>query len=70
MDADVINNAITTAVKLQEEAGIKGKESTPFLLSKVKELTGGDSLASNIQLVYNNAHLAAQIAVDYANLKK
>lgn len=70
MDADVINNAIIKAVQLQEEAGIKGKESTPFLLSKVKELTGGDSLASNIQLVYNNAHLAAQIAVDYANLKK
>lgn len=70
MDADVINSAIAKAVALQEELGIKGKESTPFLLSKVKELTGGDSLASNIQLVYNNAHVAAMIAVEYSKLKK
>jgi pseudouridine-5'-phosphate glycosidase len=41
---------------------IKGKESTPFLLAKVKELTGGKSLDTNIQLVYNNAKLAAEIA--------
>ena len=42
--------------------GIHGKETTPFLLAKVKELTGGDSLDSNIQLVFNNARLAAQTA--------
>lgn len=68
MDVDAITSAITTALFEQEELGIKGKESTPFLLSKVKELTGGDSLASNIQLVYNNAHLAAQIALELSRL--
>ena len=46
-----------------EAQGIHGKGTTPFLLAKVKELTGGDSLDSNIQLVYNNARLAAQTAV-------
>ena len=45
--------------------GIKGKECTPFLLAKVAEITGGDSLASNIQLVFNNAELAAKIAALY-----
>jgi pseudouridylate synthase len=68
MDYDVITNAISEALAQQETLGIKGKESTPFLLSKVKELTGGDSLASNIQLVYNNAHLAAQVAVELSKL--
>ena len=48
-----------------EEKGIHGKESTPFLLARVKELTGGDSLDSNIQLVYNNARLASRIAKAY-----
>ena len=47
-----------------EEAGIKGKETTPFLLAKVKEITGGDSLDSNIQLVFNNAKVAAKTAVE------
>lgn len=45
--------------------GVKGKECTPFLLARVAEITGGDSLASNIQLVFNNAELAAKIAVLY-----
>lgn len=68
MDASVINNVIAQALEQQDQLGIKGKESTPFLLSKVKELTGGDSLSSNIQLVYNNAHLAAKIAVEFSKL--
>jgi pseudouridylate synthase len=68
MNASLINGVIAKALEQQEQLGIKGKESTPFLLSKVKELTGGDSLSSNIQLVYNNAHLAAQIAVEYSKL--
>jgi pseudouridine-5'-phosphate glycosidase len=46
-----------------KEQGVAGKESTPFLLARVAELTGGDSLASNIQLVFNNARLAAKIAI-------
>ena len=68
MDASIINNIIAQALEQQDQLGIKGKESTPFLLSKVKELTGGDSLSSNIQLVYNNAHLAAKIAVELSKL--
>jgi pseudouridine-5'-phosphate glycosidase len=68
MDFDVITDAIEKAVAEAEELGIKGKESTPFLLAKVKELTGGDSLESNIELVYNNARLAAKLAVEYSKL--
>jgi pseudouridine-5'-phosphate glycosidase len=68
MDYDTINFAIDSAVAESEKAGIKGKESTPFLLAKVKELTGGDSLDSNIELVYNNAKVAAILAVEFAKL--
>jgi pseudouridine-5'-phosphate glycosidase len=64
----IINKAIDAAVKEAEEKGIKGKESTPFLLAKVKELTEGASLDSNIQLVYNNAKLGAQIAVELSKM--
>lgn len=62
MDPAVINSAIDNAVAECESLGIKGKDTTPFLLSKIKDITGGDSLASNIQLVYNNARLASAIA--------
>ena len=62
MPADVINKAIDEAIDESVKLGIHGKETTPFLLAKVKELTGGDSLASNIQLVLNNARLAAKTA--------
>lgn len=68
MDYDTINNAIETAVKEAEEKGIVGKESTPFLLSKVKEITGGSSLESNIQLVFNNAKVGAKLAVELSKL--
>ncbi|MGL5087879.1 MAG: pseudouridine-5'-phosphate glycosidase [Cetobacterium sp.] len=68
MDFDIITNAINSAVAEAEEKGIKGKESTPFLLSKVKDITKGKSLEANIELVFNNAKLAAQIATDYCNL--
>lgn len=63
MDEKLINSTIEKAVKEAEDLGIKGKDTTPFLLAKIKELTGGTSLESNIALVYNNAKLAAQIAV-------
>lgn len=69
MDYDVITNAINSAIKEAEEKGIKGKDSTPFLLAKVKEITGGNSLESNIQLVYNNAKVGAQLAVEFSKLK-
>ena len=66
MDKAVIDAAIEQALKEAAEAGIKGKEATPFLLAKVVELTGGESLDSNIQLVLNNARLAAKTAVELA----
>ena len=62
MDADTINAAIDKAVAEANQLGIHGKETTPFLLSKIKDITGGDSLSSNIQLVYNNARLAVDVA--------
>jgi len=69
MDYDTINSAIETAVKEAEEKGIVGKESTPFLLAKVKEITGGSSLESNIQLVFNNAKVGAKLAVELSKLQ-
>ena len=66
MDKAVIDAAIEQALKEAAEAGIKGKETTPFLLAKVVELTGGNSLDSNIQLVLNNARLAAKTAAELA----
>jgi len=65
MDKAVIDAAIEQALSEAREKGIHGKETTPFLLARVAEITGGDSLASNIRLVYNNAKLAAQIAGQY-----
>lgn len=70
MPPEIINAAIDQAIGECNEKGIHGKATTPFLLARVAELTGGDSLASNIQLVYNNAALAAKTAVAYARPKK
>lgn len=68
MDHEVINRAIDEAVEEAVRLGIHGKETTPFLLAKIKDITGGDSLASNIQLVYNNARLAAKTAAELSKL--
>ena len=65
MPKSVIDAAIDQAIGECNEKGIKGKETTPFLLARVAELTGGDSLASNIRLVFNNARVAALTAVEY-----
>ena len=62
MDPNEINGVIARAVEEARSLGIHGKETTPFLLAKIKDITGGDSLAANIQLVYNNAALAARTA--------
>ncbi len=62
MDKATIDAAIEQALREANEQGIHGKETTPFLLARVVELTGGDSLESNIQLVLNNARLAAKTA--------
>ena len=68
MDQKVIDAAIKEALRLMEEKGIKGKESTPFLLKTIVELTGGDSLESNIALVLNNAIVGAQIAKELCKI--
>lgn len=70
MDKDIIDNAIEDALKEMDELGIKGKESTPFLLKRITELTGGDSLESNIELALNNARVGANIAKEYSKLWK
>ena len=67
MEPEVINKAIDEAVVEMKELGIKGKETTPYLLGKIVELTKGSSLKSNIQLVYNNCKLASQISVALYN---
>lgn len=59
-----IDEIVAKAVKEAEEQGVKGKDSTPFLLKRIVELTGGKSLDSNIHLVLNNAELGAKIAVE------
>jgi len=68
MPRAAIDGAIEQALREAQQEGIGGKESTPFLLARVNELTGGNSLLSNIQLVLNNARLAAAIACEYEAL--
>lgn len=62
MDKDLIDNAIKEAVEDAKKLNVKGKQITPFLLSRVLEATEGDSLEANIKLVENNAKIGAQIA--------
>lgn len=68
MDFCTIDQAIKDALIEAKKKGIKGKEATPFLLSKVKSITGGKSLESNIQLVYNNARVGTRLAVALSKL--
>ena len=70
MDKAVIDKAIAEAVENAKKDGIHGKATTPYLLAKIKDLTGGDSLDSNIQLVFNNARLGAAAAVELAKLER
>lgn len=69
LDESYINQKIDEAIEEAKQKGIKGKETTPFLLDKIQKITGGESLDSNIQLVFNNAAVAAQIAAAYAQNK-
>ena len=69
MDPDVINKAIDEAIAESLKDGIHGKETTPYLLAKVKDITGGDSLDSNIRLVLNNAAVAARTAAAYSKMQ-
>lgn len=68
LDFNLMTKAINQALLEEKKLGIKGKESTPFLLSKVKDLTDGLSLDANIELVYNNAKLAAEIAQEFVKV--
>ncbi|MDO8455614.1 MAG: pseudouridine-5'-phosphate glycosidase [Burkholderiaceae bacterium] len=68
MPRAAIDAAVEQALQEARAQGIGGKESTPFLLARVCELTGGDSLAANIQLVLNNARLASAVAIAYGAL--
>ena len=69
MDDKVINDAIEKALKMADEQGVHGKEITPFLLKTVVELTGGESLESNIHLILNNAAVGAEIAKEVCKRK-
>ena len=69
MPKDVIDKAIATALKEMDKQGIKGKECTPFLLKTITDLTGGDSLESNIKLVLNNAAVGSEVAKEYCKIK-
>ena len=65
MDPEAINKVIDEAIREMDEKGIKGKECTPFLLARIAEITGGESLNSNIRLVFNNAAVGTEIAKEY-----
>ena len=69
LDPKLISETIEKAIEEAKEHNIKGKETTPYLLAKIKELTGNKSLEANLELVYNNAILAARIAVELAKIK-
>jgi pseudouridine-5'-phosphate glycosidase len=68
MDADAISRVIAEAVDQAREEGVKGKALTPFLLDRIRRITGGESLAANIELVYNNARLASAIACELSGI--
>lgn len=68
MESARIQSAIEQAIDEAAQRGITGKDVTPFLLARIAELTDGESLQSNIQLVLHNARLAAQISQGFVNL--
>lgn len=68
MDSQIIDEAINNAIEKMNKLGIKGKDCTPFLLKEITEITGGDSLETNIKLILNNAKVGAEIAKEYVKL--
>lgn len=68
MDSETVNQAIELAISEADKLNIRGKDITPFLLARMEALTGGQSLEANVQLVLNNASLAARLASAYAGL--
>ncbi|MEG0077904.1 pseudouridine-5'-phosphate glycosidase [Anaerorhabdus sp.] len=69
MNKEEMDIAINSAIEEMNKQGVHGKDSTPFLLAKIKELTGGKSLDSNVQLVFNNARVGAQVAIELCQLR-
>ncbi len=68
LDYDEMEAVINHALQAAKEANIHGKDTTPFLLSHIKDYTKGVSFASNLQLAYNNARVASRIAIELAKL--
>ncbi len=66
LDSDEINSIIDEAISEMRSQGITGKDTTPFLLARIAERSGGKSLEANIELVKNNARIAAEIATKFA----
>ena len=68
LDFDYMESVINKALEEADAAGVHGKNITPFLLAKIKEITKGVSFASNVQLAYNNARVAAKISKELCRL--
>ena len=69
-DFDKMEKVINQALEMAKEAKVRGKATTPFLLAAIKDITGGDSLATNLQLAYNNARVASDVAVEFSKLNE
>ncbi|MGN1398380.1 MAG: pseudouridine-5'-phosphate glycosidase [Erysipelotrichaceae bacterium] len=70
LDYDYMEKVINEALEMAKKDGVHGKATTPYLLAHIKDITGGVSFASNLQLAYHNAKVASDIAVEYAKLCK
>jgi pseudouridine-5'-phosphate glycosidase len=70
LDKNKIDEVINQAIDEMNKLKITGKETTPYLLKRISELTGGESLASNIQLVLSNCELASKIAIEYSRIDR
>ena len=68
LDFDEMNAVIQRAIDSAKAEGVKGKHLTPYLLAHIVDFTEGRSLATNLQLAYNNARVASRLAVEYSKL--
>jgi pseudouridine-5'-phosphate glycosidase len=68
LDGDSIERAIAAATTEAQQGGISGKQLTPWLLSRLEQLTEGRSVQANVALIVNNARLGAEIAVALSRL--
>ena len=65
IDSTIIENSINSSMEIAKKNNVKGKDLTPFLLQNITSLTEGETLKSNIKLMFNNAKLAAKIAISF-----